>query len=280
MPFEREHREAELVAVALGKLAVAHRLQQQRQMHEFRHRVRPSESLIKEHMERSRRKPFLAAYHMAHLHQVVVHYVGEMIGRQPVRALVKHLVIKDVAHYLHLAAYKVVDHHLAPRLDLETHHILAALVHKAFHLLGRHSERIAHPAARRSVVLEIGRFGTCRVKLFRRVEGKVRLAGIEEAVHVAAVDLFALALLIRAVLSALAHTFIDADAEPCERLIDVVFRAGDEATAVCVLDAQNHLSAVGTREKVIVEGSADTAYVKRPCGRRCESHPYWSFHKF
>ena len=102
--------------------------------------------------------------------------------------------------------------------------------------------------------------------------GKKKYADVEERVRAELLELEATRLRLL--------ELIDADAEPCERLVDVVFRAGDEATAVGVLDAQNHLSAVGTREKVIVEGSADTAYVKRPCGRRCESHPYWSFHKF
>ena len=60
MPFQGEHRESQLVTVTLGELAIADGLQQQRQVGKLRHGVGPAESLIQQHVERSRRQPLLA----------------------------------------------------------------------------------------------------------------------------------------------------------------------------------------------------------------------------
>ena len=81
---------------------------------------------------------------MGNLHQVVVNDIGQMVCRQLVGTLIEHLVVNDVTLYAHLATYKVVDKHLAARLNLEAYHVLLAGSHQRFHIFLGHGQRIAH----------------------------------------------------------------------------------------------------------------------------------------
>ncbi len=94
MPFEGEHGESKTVAIALAELPLSVRLKQKGQVHKAGHCVSPAESLIKKHMQRRRREPFLTADNMGHLHQMVVHDIGQMICGQVIGAFVKHFVVK------------------------------------------------------------------------------------------------------------------------------------------------------------------------------------------
>ena len=93
-PVEREDREAHLVSVPLGELAVAHRLEQKRKMREARHSVLPAESLVEQVVQRQGRQPLFASDDLGDFHQMVVHYVGQVVGRQLVGPLPKHLVVE------------------------------------------------------------------------------------------------------------------------------------------------------------------------------------------
>ena len=50
VPLQREHREAQSVAIALREFSLAVGLKQQRQVSKAGHRVGPAESLVKQHM--------------------------------------------------------------------------------------------------------------------------------------------------------------------------------------------------------------------------------------
>ena len=232
VPFEGEDREAEFVAVAFGELAVADGLEQKGKMHELRHRVAPAESFIEEHMQRSRREPFLAADHMTHLHQMVVDNIGEMVGGKVVGTFIKHLVVENVGVDGDFAADKVVDMNFAARLNEEADHILRAVVNEAFHLLGGKRERVAHLSAGRGVILEVRNGGACGLEFLGSVESYVGTAVVEKHLDMLAIDVAALALLIGAVGATFAHTLVDADAEPCERFVDIFLGAGHEPAAV------------------------------------------------
>ena len=95
VPVQREHGEAQAVAVALAQLALAVRLEQQRQVNKCGHGVLPAEGLIQQHVQWCTGQPLLAADDMRHLHQVVINDVGQVIGGQIVGALVEHLVIEN-----------------------------------------------------------------------------------------------------------------------------------------------------------------------------------------
>ena len=60
VPLQREHREAQTVAVTLREFSFAFRLQQQGQVGKARHGVLPAESLVEQHVQRCRRQPLLA----------------------------------------------------------------------------------------------------------------------------------------------------------------------------------------------------------------------------
>ena len=52
----------------------------------------PAEGLVEQQVLRERRDPFLAADHIGDLHPVVVHHIGEVVGRETVR-LQQHRVV-------------------------------------------------------------------------------------------------------------------------------------------------------------------------------------------
>jgi hypothetical protein len=58
-----------------------------------------------------------------------------------------------------------------------------------------------------------------------------------------------------------AKAFIDADAEPVERLKNIFFCAGHEASAIGILDTQQHIAAVLTGKQVVVQGGTHAANV-------------------
>ena len=203
-------------------------------------------------MHRRAWQPLLAADDVAHLHQVVVNDVGQVIGGQVVGALVEHFVVEDGAGDGDVAADEVMDGDVAARLDFEAHHILCALVDEALHLVGRHGERVAHLQACGGVILEVGHLGAPGVEFVGRVKGDVGAARVEQLLDVDAIDVAALALLVGAVGATLAHTLVDADAQPVEGLVDVVLGAGHKARAVGVLDAQYHRAAVLASKQVVI----------------------------
>nr|GFC95469.1 hypothetical protein [Tanacetum cinerariifolium] len=91
-PLQRKHREAEAVAVALAELARAIGLEQQRQVGKVRHRFLPAQIPVQQHVQRRGGQPLLAPNDVGDVHQVVVHDVGQVVGRHAIR-LHQHLVI-------------------------------------------------------------------------------------------------------------------------------------------------------------------------------------------
>ncbi len=95
LPFQREHWEAEAVAVALRQLAFAVGLEQEWKVNKCRHRVSPAECFVEKHVERCRRQPLFAANHVGDLHQMVVDDVGKVVCWEVVGRFVEHLVVED-----------------------------------------------------------------------------------------------------------------------------------------------------------------------------------------
>ena len=62
------------------------------------------------------------------------------------------------------------------------------------------------------------------------------------------------------------HALVNAYAQPCESLVDIIFRSGHKALRVGILDTENHLAAIAAGKKVVIESGTDTAYVQRACG--------------
>ena len=216
VPLQGEHGESQTVAVAFRQLAFAVGFQQQRQVGELRHGVGPAESLIEQHVERCRRQPFLATDDVGNLHQVVIDDVRQMVGGQLVGTLIEHLVVEDVALHAHLATDKVVDQHLASRLNLETHDILLAIGYQLVDLLLGQGQRVAHLTAGVGVVLEVLYLATLGLQLLGRVKGDICLVIIQQLLHILLINIAALALAIRAFVATEADTLVKLDAEPLE----------------------------------------------------------------
>src|SRR3712207_9089371 len=90
MPFQGEYRETEPISVALTELSFAFGLQKKRQMGKARHGILPSESLIKQYMERRAGQPFFATNDVGNLHQMIIDDVSQVIcGRSEERRVGK-----------------------------------------------------------------------------------------------------------------------------------------------------------------------------------------------
>ena len=252
MPFEREHGEAEAVAVALRKLALAVGLEQQGQMGELGHRVCPAESAVKQHVERCGGQPFLAAYHVADFHEMVVHNIGEVVRGQFVRALVEHLVVEYVRHDFHVAANEVVHVHLFARFNLEAHHVGRAFGDEPLGFLFAQRQLVAHAEARVRVVLEVFHLLALCIEFFGRIKRHVGGAAVEQLLYVFLINVAALALPIRAIVAAEAHALVKLDAEPVEGFYDVSLCAGHEAVGIGVFDAEHEFAALLAGKQVVV----------------------------
>ena len=198
---------------------------------------------------------------MGDLHQVVVDDVGQVIGGQLVGTLVEHLVVEDVALDAHVAANHVIDMDLLTRLHLEANGILHAVVDELSPLLFGHGQRVAHLQACGSVVLEVLHFGTLGLQLLRRVEGIVSLAGLQQLVDILLVDVAALALAVRTVLSSEAHTFVELDSEPFECFQNVFLSTGNKTVRVCILDTEHQFTAMLAGKKIVIKSGAHAANV-------------------
>ena len=232
-------------------------------MSEAGHRVAPAKGFVEKHVQRCAGQPLFTTDDVGDAHQMVVDDVRQMIGRQVVSALVEHLIIEDGAIEGHATTDHIVDLYLYVGRDEEADDILRTACDEGVDLLTWQDERIAHRGASRSVVLEVSYRLTLLLQLLRRVEGDISLACIEELLDVLAVDIAALALTIGAAVPTIAHAFVEADTEPLEGLDDISLRPRDEALAICILDTQQELTAVGLREEIVIESCADTADMQR-----------------
>ena len=249
-------------------------------MCEARHGVGPSESLVQKHVQRCAGYPLLTAYHMSDFHEVVVNDVGQVIGGQLVGTLVDYLVVDDVALHAHLAAYQVVHQHGATRLHLEAHHILVSLADKVLHLLGRHHERVAHHASGAGVVLEVGYLLALGIQLLRGVEGIVGLALTDELVYILLVDGAALTLPVGAIFAAEGNALVELDAQPLERLYDILLGPGNETVGVGVLNTEHHAASMLLGKQIVEKCCTHTTNMQRSCRARSESYSYCSFCHF
>jgi hypothetical protein len=192
---------------------------------------------------------------------MVIDDISQMIGRQIVCTLVEHLVIEDGTIEGHSSTDHIIDLDLYVRRDEEADDILRTAGDKRIDLLTREDQGIAHRGTRGSIVLEVRHRLALLLQLLRRIEGYISLARIEELLDVLAVDVTALALAIRAAVTAVVHPFVKANTKPLQSFDDVGFCPWDEALAVGIFDTQKEFSPVRLSKKVIIESGADATYM-------------------
>lgn len=110
-----------------------------------------------------------------------------------------------------------------------------------------------------------------------RVKSQVSLSVIEQLLYILFIDLASLTLTVGAVVATEGHSLIKLDAEPFERLDDIVFCPRHKPVAVGVLDAKNEIAAVLACKQIIVECRADTANMQWTRWARGKTYPYFSF---
>ncbi len=119
--------------------------------------------------------------------------------------------------------------YVAAGFDAETDYILLAGIDKALYFIGRQCQRVTHLHTRRSIVLEIGRCCTACVEFGGSVEGDICFACVEKHLHVFAVDVAAFALFVGSVRTSFAYAFVDFNAEPGERFVDIILGSRHKA---------------------------------------------------
>ena len=70
------------------------------------------------------------------------------------------------------------------------------------------------------------------------------MAIVQQLIDILLVDLTTLALAIRTVVAAEAHALVELDTQPSQGLDDIVFRPGNEALGIRILDTENHITAI------------------------------------
>ena len=267
-PVEREHRKAEAVAVAFAQLAVAVGFQQQGQVGELGHHVFPAEGAVEQHMQRSRGQPFLPADHVGDLHEVIVHHIGEVVGRHAV-ALKEHLIVEQVRLHAHLATDEVVQHDGVEFGDLEADHIGFARREATIDFFLRQDQGILQVEAGGAAVGERAAGGfqlfATGFQLLRRVERVVGVTALDQLQGILPVDGLAFALSVGR-MGTIAETdpFVRFDAAPFEGFDDVFLGARDEALLVGILNAQNEIATFLLGKQVVIKGRPNPAHMQGP----------------
>ncbi|EJW91904.1 hypothetical protein EVA_19992 [gut metagenome] len=208
---------------------------------------------------------------------MVIYDVGKVVSGEVVGTLVKYFVIQDVRHNAYVTADDVFDVNFFAGFYLEAYDILFACLNETLRFFFTKYQSIAHLHTGVGIVLEVLYGFALGVEFFGGIEGNVSLACIKQLLDVLAIDVTAFTLTVRTVFTSEADPFVKLDAEPLERLNDIIFSTRYETVGVGVLNAEHHVTAVLTGKEVVVEGSTYTADMQRSRGTGCEAHANFSF---
>ena len=222
-------------------------------MGKLRHGILPTESLIQHDMQRCTGQPLLTANDVRNLHQVVIHNIGQVVCRQLVSTLIQHFVVADITLHTHLTADEVVDKNLLSCLHLKTDNVLIARSNQLLDFLFGEGQRVAHLTACVAVILEVLNLGTLGLQLLRRIESDIRLTGIQQLLYIFFIDVATLALTVGTLVTTERNALVELDAQPLERLDDILFCSRDKARGVGVFDAEHEVAAMLARKQVIIE---------------------------
>ena len=149
---------------------------------------------------------------MTHLHEMVVDDIGQVVGRQFVGTLVKHLIIEDITLDNHLTTDHVVYMHLLTGCYHEAHHILLSVGNQFIHLFLRQCQGVAHHTTGMGIVLEILDLGTLSLQFLGGIESDIRLTISQQLVYIFLIDMSALTLSVRTILAAEGYTLVEFNA--------------------------------------------------------------------
>ena len=235
-------------------------------MREARHCVFPAEGLVKQVMQRQRRKPLLSADYLADLHQVVVDYVCKVVCGQFVGPFPEYFVVQGIGIHLNVAADHIVHLHHGVLRHLEADCPVSGVLQQVLHVLRRQAQGVAHTRARDAVIGECLAvhllLRPCGLQFLRSVECVVGGAFGNQLFGIFAIYAFALGLPVRRVriplirglhyLSGSVNALVGVDAAPAERLYDVLLRTRHEAVGVSILYTEDEVSSVLLGVQIVI----------------------------
>ena len=241
-----------------------------------RHGIFPTESLIKKYVQRRTRQPLLTTDYMRDFHQVVVYDICQVISWQFISTLIKHLIIQNIAHNLHITTNHIVHVNFLSWFNLETYSILLSVSNQLINLFLRKSQRVAHLHTSMSIILEILDFGTFCFQLLRSIKSNIRLIIIQELLNILLIDITTFTLAIRSMLSTETYTLVKLDTQPLERFQDIFFGSRHETMRICILNTEHQLTSMLASKQIIIQSGTNTANVQCTRWTRGKTHPYFS----
>ena len=214
---------------------------------------------------------------MRDFHQMVVNDVSQVISRQLVGTLIKHLVITDITLYTHLATNQVVNKNLLTSLNLEANHILLTLGNQFVNLFLRHSQRVTHLTTSMAIVLEVLNLGTLCLQLLRRIESNISLIGIQQLLNVFLVNITTFALAIRTFVATKANTFVEFDTKPLERLDNILLGTRHKTVTIGILDTEHQIATMLLGKQVVIQCCTHTTNVQSTRWTGCKTNSNSSF---
>ncbi len=199
---------------------------------------------------------------MSDAHQVVIDHVGEEVGRQAI-GLHQYLHVHAIPADLDGAAQHVVDltHAFARHLHPNYMGFTSSDATLSFGRIEVHAMAVI---TRRFLVRHL--LGTHLIQALAAAEARERMALADQLVRVLLVDLAALALPVRAMRTANVRTLVPFDAQPAQRIVDLLLGFTGRAHLIGILDAQDELAAVLSGEAQVEQrdvGSTDVGIAGR-----------------
>ena len=241
------------------------------------HSVFPAKSTIEQHMKRCTWQPLLTTDNMGNLHQMVVNDICQVVGRQFVGTLIKHLIVEDVALDDNIATNHIVYMHLDAWFDLEAYHILLAISDEFFNFCSIHGKRIAHRQTSTSIILEILNLIALSLKFLRSIKSDISLVIVKEHLYILLIYITTLALTVWSMFATEGNTFVKLDTEPTERLNDIVFGTRNETMRIGILNTEHQIATMLACKEIIIQCGTYTANMQRSCWTWCKTHSYFSF---
>ena len=226
----------------------------------------PTESCVQQVILRRRGKILVSSYDVGYAHCVVVNDIGEVVGRHSIR-LQKHLVVQVNVLNGDVAVDLVMERGSPVVRDLLADNAGFAGVVALLRLGSVHVAAGAAVRGSKSVC------GVLAAVLVLATEAVVCVSGFHQLLCILLEHTHSLALYIRTAGTADVRTLVPVQSAGPERSVDNIGSALNVASLVGILNTQNKLALVLSRDKIGVQRSAQVAYVHVPSGAGCKSCP-------
>ena len=220
-------------------------------------RDRPAEALIQQVVFRRGGEIFTPAHHVGDAHQMVVHHVGEVVGRHPV-PLDEDLVVQGAVFNGNVAEDLIVEGRRPLMRDALADHIFLARGGSGFGLF---------PAEAAAGIVRPVELAGILLALRLLAEAVIGAALFHQQLGVLLVHAHALALDVGGHRPADVRPLVVLEMALGHRAVDHVRRAFDQAATVGVFNAEDELSAGMAGDQVCIQCRAQVAHMHVTRGR-------------